>query len=1188
MTLARSHWNMRLILGISFLAIFFGLAAQGAAQDYRGKVQGTVTDEAGAAIPGTNVVLHNNATGVEVTRQSSEDGHYIFDFVDPGIYTVTVEQSGFKKAEQKNVTIQQRGDLTVDITLAIGQVSEVVTVEAPPVEVKFNSSGQTLTIENKVIDQLPIRGRNPYNIATLDPTVSPGTGATSNENRPYHHAYANDIDAGGGTQRANDVLLDGVPLTSSFKTSYTPAIDAVQEVTFQKNAVDSEYGYSAGGIIVLNMKAGTNDYHGTAIANGRSPRFNAFNDPTLKRTAGADERNFRGTNLKIFGGTFGGHIIKNKLFTFTSYEHWKDASPLSFTLTVPTALERAGDFSQSRIGGVLRTIYDPLTSTGSSGTRTAFAGNIIPTNRFDPTAVKLLAALPLPNLPGNQDNLQGFKVNNTTYWNFSERVDWNYSEKSKTFFRIGRFKANLLENNPTGSALLPVNGSNRYGLSIAADTVYTISPKLLLNVRANYHRLTDEYAADTALLGTDGLGQLFPNFYSSLFTANQVYYPALDFGSNNFGSSSNVRFGRPGREFSQHPQGFGGSARLNTYVANHSIKFGGEYRVDKGKGARFEPLNFLFRQQLTANANSSPNLTNSGSSFATFLLGYIDNNSFASRIPIQEVVSPGYAAYFMDDYKVSGRLTLNLGLRYEYEPGPVDAQNRLTQRLDLTNPIPEFIATPPAIPATVTSLLASKNERQLFNGAWIFANDSNRSVFQKKKLNLLPRLGGAFKVDDKSVIRFGYARYQTPSSKIRDPLGDFVNQYAGFATTTTAAPTINNGRPQVTLSNPFPANLTPIQQPLGQSLGRYTNLGNSIGAAGNATNGLDQFIQRPQVNDRISLSYQRGVWGHFVVDLDYFYNRGSHVPYAVDLNMVDPAFSYETPRSVLNQSVANPFFNYLTPDKFPGSLRTQTNITIGALLRPYPQYGVINQTNTNGKKEHLQSFEVQVQRPFAKGLSVLVAYAYQREQTQEFFDEFATFARQFTWRDTDTPRNRLTSAVSWDIPIGRNGWLLKDAPRAVDLAVGGWQFTTTTRVYSGRPIFFTQNLLVDGNPKLDHPTNNLYFDITKFRRLPTTTNPDGVTANPNDPVNLHRRDNPYTYAGLNGPGIWQTDMTLSKSFRITERFRLETRIEAYNAFNHVNFDNPTVDFTSANFGKVTRKLVAYNGREMQYGLRLVF
>ncbi|HEX9425538.1 MAG TPA: TonB-dependent receptor [Pyrinomonadaceae bacterium] len=1164
--------------GISVIVLLFVMVSSVAAQDYRGKVQGSVTDESGAAIPGAQVVLRNIQTTVEVTRRSNGEGHYIFDFVEPGEYIVVVELTGFKKAVQENVIVRNRADITVDLKLSVGGVQETVTVESPPIAVQFGSSSTLLTIENKLIDQLPVRGRNPYNVTNLDPTVSPGTGSTSNENRPYHHAYASDFDAGGGTIRANDVLLDGVPLTSSYKSSYTPAMDAVQEVTFQKNAIDSEFGYSAGGVIVLNMKGGTNAYHGSGIANWRNPRFNAVTDPTIKRTAGADERNFRGTNLKIYGGTFGGPLIKNKLFTFTSYEHWNDAQPLPFTLTVPTELERAGNFSQSVRNGVIRNIFDPLTSTGSSGTRTQFNGNIIPTGRLDQTALKLLAELPLPNLPGSQDNLQGFKVNQTSYWNFSERVDWVYSDNWRTFVRYGQFKARLLESNPTSKKLLPVNGSNRYGLSIAADSVYTVSPKMTVNVRANYHQLTDEYAADPALIGKDGIANLFPtNFWSSLYTLDQYFYPAFDFVQG----STTTRLGRPGREFWQHPQGFGGSARLNYYAGKHSMKFGGEYRVDKGKGARFEPLTFSIKQTLTANANSSPNLTNSGSEWATFMLGYIDNSSIAARVPIQETVEKGYAGYFMDDFKVNSRLTLNLGLRYEYEPGPVDAQNRLSQRLDLTQPIPEMIATPPAIPATVTNLLASKGEKHIFNGAWIFTSADSRSAWRREKITVQPRLGGAFRLSEKSVVRFGWGRYVSPSSRIRDPLGDFVNQYAGFSTSTPAPGTISNGRPQATLSNPFPVALAPIQQPVGQSLGRYTNLGNSIGAAGNATNGIDPFDVKPQVNDRFSFSYQREVWGRFILDVEYFYNKGRNVPYAVDLNMADPAFSYETPRSIFNLSIANPFLNYLTPNKFPGTLRSQTTITQGALLRPYPQYGVINQTNTAGKGEHLHSFEVQAQRPFAKGLSVLFAFAYQRERTQEFFDDFATYARKFEWRDTDTPRRRLTSAVSWDIPVGKGRSLLNDAPKGVDMIVGGWTVTTITRLYSGRPLFFNQNLIVDGNPKLSNPTQSKWFDTSKFHPLPTSTNPAL-------PPNLHRRDNPWTFPGVEGPGIWQTDMTISKSFSLTERFRLEVRAESYNVFNHVNLANPIVDFNNANFGRVTTKLVAYNGREVQYGLRLVF
>src|SRR5215468_2831710 len=824
---------------MSSLALLIVMSALALAQDYRGKVQGVVTDASNAALAGANVTLRNDGTGVEVTRQTNAEGRYVFDFVESGVYTVFVQATGFKKYEQRNITVQNRGDVTVDARLEIGGVTEVITVQDSPVAVKFNSTSDVLTVGRELVEQMPIRGRNPYNIVTLDPTINGGENANG-ENRPYHHAFANEFDAGGGTFRANDIQLDGVPLTSSYKTSYTPSIEAVQEVSFQKNAVDSEYGYSGGGIVTLNMKSGTNSYHGSAYYHNRNPRFNAFGDPTLPRTPGADETVFRGTDLKMYGGTIGGPVIKNKLFFFSSYEQWDDHRPISVKITLPTGLERQGDFSKSlrvclgaAVSPCVRTIHDPLTSNGPSGARAAFAGNIIPKDRFDPTAVKLLAELPLPNLPGNDLNWQGVKTENVDYWNLSNRIDWNINEKWKSFVRYGQFRTHLLEQPPEDAKgkLFPFTGSNRYGLSIAADTVYTINPKMALNLRANYHRITDEAAVPTALLGKEGLQNLWPNnpWYTSLYTNDTIYYPAVEVGTGNFGASANTRLGRTGREFWQHPQGWGGSARLNWYAGNHQIKFGGELRVDKGKGARFEPINLDFRSQLTASQNTNANTNTSGSEWATFLLGYLDNQSSGRRVPVQEVVTKGYASYIQDDFKLNDRLTLNLGLRWEYEPGPVDAQNRLSQRLDLTNPIPEFQATPPNMPAQVLNLLATKGYKPTYNGAWIFVDENNRTAWSPNPYSFLPRLGFALKLDSKSVIRFGWARYMTPSSSIRDPLGDFVNQYSGYSKTTNALP-LNNGVPQSRVSDPFPttgASPNPLQQPTEKSLGRYTNLGNA-------------------------------------------------------------------------------------------------------------------------------------------------------------------------------------------------------------------------------------------------------------------------------------------------------------------------------------------------------------------------
>ncbi len=1176
-----------------------GLTTQFHAQDYRAKVQGSVSDASRAALPNAKVTLRNVGTGVEVTRTTNAEGRYIFDFVESGVYTVIVEVSGFKKHEQRGFTVQNRGDLTVDAVLEVGGVSEVITVQDSPVAVQFNSSSDTTTIGNELISQLPIRGRNAYNITTLDPTINGGENAAG-ENRPYHHAFANEFDAGGGTTRANDIQLDGVPLTSSFKTSYTPSIEAVQEVSFQKNAVDSEYGYSAGGIVTLNMKSGTSKWHGSGYVHNRNPRFNAFGDPTLVRTAGADETINRGTNLKMYGGTIGGPIIKKKLFFFSSYEYWDDQRPISVKLNLPTALERRGDFSQSRLAlrtgntnpllncavpsqPCARVIYNPGSATGTGGVRTAFANYQIPVQLFDPTAVKLLAEIPLPNLPGNDLNWQGSKIENVSYWNLSNRLDWVINDQLKTFVRYGHMKTQLLEAPPDGTTgkLFPITGSNRNGISIAADTVYTLSSSKVLNLRANFHRLTDEAAVPTALLGKEGLENLWPGnpWYASLLTRDTIYYPQLDVRTGS-GGVANV-LGRTGREFWQRPQGWGGSARLNWYVGNHQLKFGGELRIDKGKGARFEPINLGIRQNLTAATNTNPDLNNSGSEWATFLLGAIDTNVTGRRVPVQEVVTKGYAAYFQDDFKLTQRLTLNLGLRWEYEPGPVDRQNRLSQRLDLTNPIPEFQTTPPVIPASVLALEAAKGYKPIFNGAWIFTDANNRNAWSRAALNLLPRIGGAFKLDSKSVFRFGYARYMTPSSRIRDPLGDFVSQYTGYSTVTTVLGTVN-GVPRAYLSNPFPGTATAvptgaianaIQLPTEKALGRYTNLGNAVS--------LDQYELTPQNNDRFSLSYQREVWSRTVVSFDFFFNNGTNLPYDLDLNLADPNILYEQPRSVTNAQVPNPFLN-LPLSYFHGSLRNGATVSVASLLRPYPQYGALTQTNTAGRKNHVQSYKLQAQRPFVKGMSLLVNYAYQREATTEFFDDRAVFARDLTWRNSASARHRFNHALTWELPFGKGRWLLSDAPKVVDMTLGGWQLTTTNRWYSGRLLQFGAQLIVLGNPKIDNPTTGLngrWFDPTVFAQIPTGTNAD--------PARIPRT-NPYTYDGLVGPGTAQTDMTLSKSFRLTERFKFEIRAEAYNAFNQINWNNPILDQTNVNFGKVIDRRPGYIGREIQYGFKLSF
>lgn len=1163
-----NKFRQSLFLGVLILA----LSAISFAQDYRGKVQGSITDESGGIVPGTKVVLRNESSKVEVTSVTNDDGRYKFDFVEPGNYTVIAEKDGFKKTIQQGLVVRIQGDLTVDLKLTVGDVAATVTVEDTPASVQFNTSGSGLTLDNTTIDQMPVRGRNPYNIITLDPSINGGEN-NNGENRPYHHAYANEVDAGGGTTRANEVQLNGVALTSSYKVAYTPSVDAVKEVTFSRSIVDAEQGFSSGGTIALNMKSGGSKYNGAVYYYKRDPRFNAFGDPTIVRVAGANETNFRGTNLTMYGGNIGGPIIKKKLFFFSSFERWDDSRPITVRLNVPTALERQGNFSQSGVN-----IYNPYTSTSNASTRTQFTGNIIPNSLWDPVAVKLLALMPLPNTPGQDLDWQGSKNEITQYWNASTRVDWNINDKLKTYFSYGQFQASPLESNPTDAILFPLTGSNRYGLNLSGDIVYTLNSNTVLNLRGGYFRMTDEASVPTALLGEDGLRNLWGSntFYSSLYTTDQIYYPAIDVRDN---GGTTYRFGRTGREFWQHPEGYNASVKLNTALTNHSLKYGGEYRVNKGKAARFEPLNFTFRSELTAirqSVSGTENLT-TGSPWASFLIGALQNSSSARRVPIQEVVQKGYALYFQDDWKFNRNITLNLGIRWEYEPGPVDAQNRLSQRLDLTQPIPEVSATPPpAFDARVVSILNRIGQTPTYNGAWIFVTADNRGAWKRSPTDFLPRFGIAYRLNDKSSLRIGWARYIQPSARIRDSLGDFVDAYTGYSTvTSTLNPTFTTNPATsfiATLANPFPtsgAGLNPVQLPTEQRLGRYTGLGNSVG--------FDEYDQKPPLNDKFTAVYQREIWNKMVLSVDYFFNLGTRLPQTVDLNAVDPMFFYQNPRSVWNFNVTNPFFNYLTADKFPGQLRNSTTVAVTQLMRPFPMYQTINQTNTDLRKSMVQSLKFQIQQPAYKGLIFTFAYAINDERNKEAFDDVALYNRQFTWIPTDAPRHRFTNVITWDIPIGKGKMLLSDAPKAVDYILGGWRLTNTSRYYSGRLLRFGfgTKLNISGNPVLENPTRDRWFDTSVFSAVNETTQ-------------NQLRTNPWTFKGLVGPSTFQTDATLTKSFSIREGMKIEARLEVYNVMNNINWDNPNTTFGNANFGKVIAKRGAYVGREIQYGLRFVF
>ncbi len=1126
------------------------VAAAAWSQDYRGRLQGFVTDASSAAVSGARVVLRNRQTAITQTRESGPTGQYLFDLVEPGTYTVTAELQGFSRAVQENVLVQTRGDVTVNFTLQPGAVVESVTVTASAVSIQFNTSTRELTIDRKMLMDLPVKARNPFTLALLDPAV---VNRYTAERNPFFMWSSSTIDVGGNTSRKNDLLLDGAPLQLGPKGSYAPPMDAVQEFSVQQNSVDAEFGHSAGGILSVAMKSGTNEIHGTAYYFGRNPALNAVTNP-ITRTP-----NF--IRNHIGGGTVGGPVRKNKLFTFTAYELWRTKEPRDTIRTLPTERERGGDFSLSRnAAGGLRTIYDPWTTrfnaANNTATRMPFAGNLIPQNRVDPTARRIMNDIWLPNGPG--DDITGVNNYKQSYfwflndWNFSNRTDWNISDRWKIFGRYSRLRTDLdqLNYTPNQSPAMPNdNGGIMNARNIAGDAVYQWSGHTILNFRGSFSSLEDDYNAPRNAVGEKGLDQFWPGnpwYKPYLADIPLIYYPAVSITGSSYGKGS---------YWVQHPRSYNFSGKLSRSRGSHYVKLGGETRHHIGDGIYPNLMNFSFGPALTSNTFLSPDTRLSGDANATFLLGAISSDSNANFIAGQSVRVAFFSLFVHDDWKIHRRVTLNLGLRYEYEGPPVDERDRYSRYLDLDNPIPEMQNAPPRLPSEVLALRTAP----VYNGAWIFTGDQERAQFHTQKALLLPRAGVAIRINDRTAVTVGFARYVVPPLVISRTLERLT--FPGFNATSNPLPAIE-GVPQAVLSNPFPTGRNPLIPITGKALGRYTNLG------GGATWWQQDF--HSQVNDRINLTIQRELPGQFKVDATYFTNLGRFQPYNKARNLSDPMLSY-THQGFLTQTVPNPFYRYLNTELFPGPMRNQERVSRGSLLRPYPHYGGLTEEFVGRTRNRYQALQLRVQRTYTAGASVLFAYNYNQERNEAFFNDIETFRENFFWQPSSNQRHRMTIAGVYDVPAGKGRRFLSSAHPVLLALLGGWQSSGILTFSSGAWLQFGA-MDVIGDPKIDNPGPNGWFNTRAFRNSAPFT----------------IRANPYFFDGIRGPIFWNLDATLSKVFPVRERYNLEFRMEAYNTTNSLMWANPNMSVTSSLFGRSTGQATGNRGRELQYTLRLMF
>ncbi|MGH9658203.1 MAG: hypothetical protein ACRD96_06640, partial [Bryobacteraceae bacterium] len=550
-----------------------------------------------------------------------------------------------------------------------------------------------------------------------------------------------------------------------------------------------------------------------------------------------------------------------------------------------------------------------------------------------------------PNGPG--DDITGVNNYKTSYfwfienWNFNNRTDWNISDRWKLFGRYSRLRTDLDQINytPNNSRAMPNdNGGLMNSRNIAADTVYTINATTILNLRGSFASLEDDYNAPREAVGEKGLAEIWPSAWYKPYLKDipAIYYP-------NISISPGGSYGK-GSYWVQHPRSYNFSGKLSKIIGKHYLKWGAETRLHRADGIYPFLMNFAFSPSFTSSTFIGNDTRNTGDAHASFLLGALSGADGQAQLISSQAVHMNYYSLFVhNDYKLNRRVTLNVGLRWEYETPPVDEQNRFSRFLDLTNPIPEMRANPPAIPADVQALRTAPAQ---FNGAWVFTDDDHRGYYRTEKRVLMPRLGLALRVNDRTAVQIGYAKYVTPPLVIADTIGRLT--FAGFNARSTTLPSVE-GVPQALLADPFPADRNPLIPAVGKAWGRYTNLGGPAS--------WWQQDLRTQVNDRFNFTVQRELRGGFKSDVTFFTNYGKSLPYSKNMNMSDPQLRY-THKAVVDQAVANPFYRYMTPDTFPGVLRNQVTVRRESLLSPYPQYTGLTQSNTAGPRNRYRALQM--------------------------------------------------------------------------------------------------------------------------------------------------------------------------------------------------------------------------------------
>ncbi len=1181
----------RIYSTIAILCLLF--AGSVWSQDTKGTITGRVTDPSGSVIPGATVVVTNTAMGTKSDLTTNAEGIYRAPALSPGIYQIEVVASGFKKALRPGVEVRVQDRLDINIALEIGASEQSVTVSTETALLNTESASLGTVVDSKRVSDLPLSYGNPFLLIGLTAGVT--FNGSVRLDRPFEPTHIVNFSMGGTKGNLNDITIDGAPATATANAfevtaSYVPPTDIVQEFKVQTNTFDAQFGQTQGGVTNISIKSGTNNFHGSVNYSFQRPSFWA-NDFFLNK-AGTPRPDFM---FNRWGGSFSGPVRipklyngKNKTFFLFGYEGIHDSRPRhdDTTNTVPTPAEHNGDFSALLAAGAQYTIYDPATRVAIAGGRyqqTAFPGNIIPTNRFNNVGVNILNFYPtteksqgdLVGLGNYQDATTAEKAK---YYNDTFRVDQNLGDRQRFFVRYSSYIRNSTYNQYFPN---PFVGDQFYFYSknAAFDHVYTVSPTVLINSRYSYNRFIRGGDQPVGAAGYDLASLGFSPQYIAQVPPDQVRIPRINL--NGYISNGHTNENRP---VNNHTV----SSTVTKSAGAHAIRGGFEFRVyqesDQFKSNQ-QTGNFTFASAWTKGPldNSAASSGNIGQSVAALLLGLPDSGSITRQSDYIEQ-SGSWGFFVQDDWKVSPKLTLNLGVRYEFETPLHERYNRSTLGFDTnyTQPISAaaqaaYAKIYPAISGGFPQLPPSAFA---LRGGMTFAgqNGNNGNLYNTPKDVFMPRFGIAYQVDNKTVVRSGFGMF---AGFLGERRGDVFQN--GFTQNTNMIMSNAAGLPllpfQSTMANPFPNG---VAEPVGSAAGYQTYLGQ----------GFTFFNQNPQipVTMRWEASLQRQ-FNQFLFEANYIGNKTNHIEITRNINTLPYQYLSKLPtrddtyNNLMSASISNPLAG-LVPGNSQ-SIYTGSTTSRQTLLSPYPAFGsnAVNGTENTGYSWY-HSFQFTASKRFSKGYTVQGSYTFQKWMQAVNLLNAADLAPVREISDSDAP-HRINISTVWSLPFGKGRQFLNSTNGLVERIVGGWELSGIWSIQSGFALPFG-NSIYYGDPAnivlpLDQRTPDHWFNVAGFE-----------TASAKQLLGNQVRTWPFRFSTIRGPRQNNIDIALIKQTRISEGKNIEFRAEALNAANHPYFPNPSMTVTTAQsvkdtgFGQISASTMNNYARRLQMSLRFLF